>query len=250
MQRVTFKNSRGLTLVGNFSSAESKKIIILVHGFTGDKSEGGKFDKLTDALLEKNFNVLAFDFSGCGESDDDPLTVTKENDDLRCAIEFILQKGLSPIGIMGYSLGALVTANVWDKKMKTTVFWSPVTNSHPDVRSRFSPEQLEELKKTGLITRIKAQGVRKKYVIDGKLLEERSHIDQKELLRKIKCPVLIIHGDQDQRVPLADSQRAMQYLPIQSRIEIIEGADHYFKEKIYEDRFVKLTADWFSSQLP
>lgn len=249
MQRVTFKNSRGLTLVGNFYPADSRRIVILVHGFTGDKSEGGKFDRLAQTLLEKNFNVFAFDFSGCGESDDDALTVAKQNDDLRCAIDFVLQKGLSPLGIMGYSLGALVTANVWDEKMKTIVFWAPVTHSHPNVRSRFSSEQLAELEEKGYITRMKEQGVRKKIVIDKQLLEERTNINQKELLIKITCPVLILHGDQDQRVPLADSQQAMQFLSPQSRLEVIQGADHYLQESVYLDRFVELTVDWLSSSL-
>jgi predicted alpha/beta-fold hydrolase len=70
MERVTFKNSRSLTLVGNFHSAPSKSAIVLAHGFTSDKSSDGRFERLGELLNSIGYSVLAFDFGGCGESDD------------------------------------------------------------------------------------------------------------------------------------------------------------------------------------
>ena len=71
MERVTFTNSRNLTLSGNFYPSNTTSIIIMCHGFASNKDAGGRFERLSKSLNTFGFNTLAFDFSGCGESDDD-----------------------------------------------------------------------------------------------------------------------------------------------------------------------------------
>ena len=93
MERVTFKNSRNLTLVGNLYTAVSDKIIIMCHGFCSDKNSRGRFPRLANKFNEIGYNAFAFDFSGCGESDNDSLTMAKEVDDLKLAIAFIKSRG-------------------------------------------------------------------------------------------------------------------------------------------------------------
>jgi len=104
MEKVAFKNSRNKTLIGNLSSLKSKSIIILTHALANDKSERGKLDAVTNKLNESGFNTLAFDFSGCGESDDDTISVEKQVDDLKSAIEFVKKKGFEKIALFGHSL--------------------------------------------------------------------------------------------------------------------------------------------------
>jgi putative redox protein len=75
MEKVTFKNSRNLSLVGNFYPSSPENIIIMCHGFTSDKSSRGRFDRFAYAFHQLGYSILAFDFSGCGKSDDDRLTM-------------------------------------------------------------------------------------------------------------------------------------------------------------------------------
>jgi alpha-beta hydrolase superfamily lysophospholipase len=75
MEYITFNNSRGLNLSGRFYPAGSDGIIIMCHGLTADKSSLGRFDILAESFRLSGFNVLNFDFSGCGESDDDVISV-------------------------------------------------------------------------------------------------------------------------------------------------------------------------------
>ena len=44
MKKIFFKNPRGLRLVGDIYPADSESIIIMAHGFTGDRKEEGRFD--------------------------------------------------------------------------------------------------------------------------------------------------------------------------------------------------------------
>ena len=250
MQKVNFKNSRNLNLVGNLSLADSDSIIVIAHGFTGDKSEWGRFDTTAEALNKAGYNVLAFDFSGSGESDDDSLTVGKQVDDLNCAIKYVLDRGFKKIGLLGLSLGGLVSLKVYspEKNIKTMVLWAPVTNKKENyAEKKFNQEELKELKERGYITKIMEAGVRKKIIIDKQMIYDRESINQKELLSNINCPVLIIHGNQDESVPLEDSKSAIKYLSSESKLEIVEGADHQFTEQL--DTIISLTTNWFKQHL-
>lgn len=218
------------------------------HGFTGDKSEWGRFDKAAYAFREAGYNVLNFDFSGSGESDDDSLTVDKQVDDLESAIKYCLNNDLPNIGLLGLSLGGLISAKVYDQQIKTMVFWAPVTSNIDYAESsRFTQEQIQELKDKGYLTKIREKGVRKKIIIDKQMLIDREDVNQESLLSKISCPVLIIHGDKDNRVPLKDSVSAMKYLSSESNLEIVKGADHGFYEQLND--FIFLSVNWFDKYL-
>ncbi|HEY6953301.1 MAG TPA: alpha/beta fold hydrolase, partial [Bacteroidota bacterium] len=108
MERVEFINSRGLRLVGNYHRAGSGAGVVLAHGFTSDKSAVGRFDSLSPALHKTGYSVLAFDFSGCGESDAEILAAHNMVDDLRCAIDFVKNNGCSRVALYGHSLGGLI----------------------------------------------------------------------------------------------------------------------------------------------
>ncbi|MBW2968667.1 alpha/beta fold hydrolase [Candidatus Woesearchaeota archaeon] len=249
MEKVNFKNSRGLNLVGDFYSADSNAIIIMSHGFTGDRHEGGTFDRTAEALQFAGNSVLNFDFSGSGESDDAFLTIENETDDAHCAVKYVQNKGYTDIGLLGFSLGARIAAKVYDNKIKTMVFWSPVTHPYPfkDLRERFTEEQLTELEKNGYFTYTRDKGIRKKFIVDKSVLDDRARANPKDILSHIPCPVLILQGDKDELVPLEGSEKAMPYLSLESRLIIVPGANHKFEG--YLDELISSTVDWFKQYL-
>ena len=248
MKKVTFKNSRNKSLVGNLFTSESKSIIILAHALANDKSERGKLDQVAKKLNDSGFSTLAFDFSGCGESDDDTLTVEKQVDDLKSAILFVKSRGFERIALFGHSLGCLVLLKAYSKEIKTMVLWSPITNKVKyKWEDKLSKEQLQELNEKGYFTRKRKNAIREIYHIDKQMLEERETVDQKELLQDITCPVLIIQGTEDESIPIEDSRNAIKLLSKDSQLEIVEGADHDFNKHI--DIVVKLSNNWFLKHL-
>ena len=246
MEKITFKNSRNKILVGNLSSLKSKSIIILSHALANDKSERGKLDAVTDKLNDSGYNTLAFDSSGCGESDDDTLTIEKQVDDLKSAIEFVKSKGFEKIALFGHSIGGLVSLKAYSPEIKTMVLWSSVTNKVKyQWKDKLSKKQLKELKEKGYFTRTRKNAIREVYHIDKQMLQERESVNQKELLQNINCPVLIIQGTKDTSIPIEDSKNAMNLLPKGSQLEIVENADHDFTEHVRE--MVELTNNWFTN---
>jgi len=216
MRKVTFQNSKGMNLVGifHFPKKETKSIIIMAHGFTGDKDEWGRFVKAAEEFCKNGFAVFRFDFSASGESDGDSITVSQWVDDLKSAINFVKQKSYSNIGLLGLSLGGLCSILAYDENIKTMVLWAPVTKA----------KTLSKLKE-----------------------EIQTELNEQEILSKIKCPVLIIHGDKDDVVPVEHSRKAMKYLPEKSKLDIIENADHGFYEQL--DKIIFISLDWFKRYL-
>lgn len=234
--------------MGHLFTSKSKSIVIMSHALANDKSERGKLDKVAEKLNQSGYNVLAFDFSGCGESDDDTLAIGKQVDDLRSAINFSKSLGYKSIGLFGHSIGCLVSLKCYTQEISTMVLWSPVTDKIKYAwDERLSKEQLQELKDKEYFTRTRKNAVRTIYLIDKQMLIDRESVDQKELLREVTCPILLIQGTKDTSVPIADSKEAIKLLSRDSHLEIVEGADHDFNEHM--DVLVKLSNDWFLKHL-
>jgi len=128
------------------------------------------------------------------------------------------------------------------------VFWAPATIATRDPKSWYSHAQLDELERTGLITWGKDTGPRRHLVIDGRHLEEWASVDQREVLTRIACPVLMLHGDRDDLVPIDGSRSALPLLPAGSRLKVVRGADHVFARQL--PTFIRHTRRWFREHLP
>jgi pimeloyl-ACP methyl ester carboxylesterase len=247
VERFELVNSRNLKLVGLHHFVNNSHVVVMCHGFTSDKTGGGIFDTLAQHFVDANLSVIRFDFSGCGESDDDTITIAKEIEDLRTILEYVTSLGYSKIGLFGHSLGGLICCHALSWRnfpILTGVLMAPVTRAVTyDWATRFTDEQLAELSENGIITKRKTRGVRSLLRIDGSFLRERESVNQSELLRRISAPICIVHGTYDERILSTDSESAMQYLPLYSHLELIEGANHNFSEHL--DRLCAVSRDWF-----
>jgi pimeloyl-ACP methyl ester carboxylesterase len=251
MQRVSFRNSRGLRLVGNFFPSDSTAVVIMAHGFTSDKSSRGRFDRIAQSLNEFGYNALAFDFSGCGESDNDSLTTAKQVDDLTAAIAYVKSRNFSPIALLGHSLGSLICLRAYSPEVATMILTGALTGAmHYKWDEYYSPEQLRELAEMGFLTIPQNVGHRQEVIVESQMLKDFAEIDQPKLLSRVECPVLIIHGDNDseERQLLERSRQGLHYLPKESRLEVIPGANHSFLNHM--DRVVDLILAWLTEYLP
>lgn len=249
MERVAFINSRNLTLIGNFYPSVSDAIIIMCHGFRSDKNSKGRFPKLAKAFNDLGHHVLTFDFSGCGESDDDSLTMAKQVEDLKSAISYVKSRGYKRIALYGHSLGSAICLKCFSSEILTMVLSGALTDSMQyNWNDYFTAEQLRDLEEKGQIVE-KVEGPRKEVIIDKQMLMDFALLDQTRLLKEVTCPVLIIHGnnDEEEKLLCERSQRAMKFLSSTSKLEIIDGANHSFMD--YLDVLSHLASNWFKSHL-
>ena len=77
----------------------------MAHGFASDRLFAGPLPLIAAALAGAGFASLAFDFGGCGESDDDVLAIAGQVADLQAAARLRRPRWASRIGLYGHSLG-------------------------------------------------------------------------------------------------------------------------------------------------
>lgn len=241
---VIFKSPYG-DLEGDFYEGPNKKCIIHCHGFCSNKDRE-RMIRASELYNKKGFGVLRFNFGGSGKSYDIGISVERQVWDLKAAIEFVKKKGYKEIGLQGESLGGLICLRVYPfykDIIKSIVLWAPVTRSRSRKRYIYNHGWNE----SSLLDRgyISHKHDRKIFRIPLKFFIEIEAIDRGLLLGEVKCPVLILHGAEDNMIPLDVSEKAAEFLE-KGRLEVIQGVGHKFDDN---QEVLDLSLNWFEKNL-
>lgn len=243
MEKISFDSTDGMQLVGCYYPAESEYGVVIAHGSSSNKDRE-KLVMLSEELSKLEVGVLRFDCRGSGESDDGMVTVQGYLDDLRAAMGHMRSKNHTSLGIMGDSLGGLTALLAYNTEanINAMVLWAPVTAAKtPGI---FGTGTAKELAQKGYVEQEK-DGRAFKY--PAQYLRERERIKQEVLCSRVKCPILILHGDKDESVPLKQSRDAMQYFSSESELYVVEGGKHRLDKKL--DVVIPKTVEWFRMHL-
>jgi esterase/lipase len=255
---VTFTN-QGQQLMGVLHEPDHLKpehkapAIAMFHGFTGHKSETHRlFVRIARALCSAGFVVLRFDFMGSGDSDGDfeNMTVAGEVSDAEQAITFLSELPEvydKTVGVIGLSMGGRVAAILAskDNRVKFAVLYSAaLTPLKPKFWQGFSSETVGKLEK-GEAIQLNGGWYIKKPFFDT-LDETVPH----EVMSRIKVPILIVHGDSDQTVPLEGATKGFEIvkdLNTKNELYIVKGGDHVFSTREHTQEVIEKTVGWLKS---
>ena len=218
--------------------------VVLAHGLGADHTH---MDAYASLLASHGFVTYAIDFCGGGEtskSDGSTLdmTVESERDDLLAAVRLMLDEPFvnkSSLFLVGSSQGGYVSAMLAQEMpdaFKALALVYPAFVLYDNARAAYPegssiPDESEVL------------GVR----LGRAYAQTAMARDPYEGMPGFKKPVLIVHGSDDEIVPIAYSRRAAKVFP-QTRLEVIEGAGHSFRGAALE-RSAQLVLDFLTSQL-
>jgi len=106
-ERVYFK-SGALTLEGLFAPAIGAKGVVIAHPhpLMGGNMRDNVVMALASLFQKNRYSTLRFNFRSVGRSEGLYDNGEGEADDLRAAIQFLLEKGIEDLSIAGYSFGA------------------------------------------------------------------------------------------------------------------------------------------------
>jgi pimeloyl-ACP methyl ester carboxylesterase len=242
VDKITFKNSQGLNLVGilHVPSLATERAVIVCPGFTSNK-DLVRHERLGQALAAEGVALLRIDFGGTGESDKREITVAGEVDDLKSAMKYLRSRGYNRLGFLGESLGGLVCLEAYDENIVAMVLLAPVTRNRPSLT--LSAEQEQALESNGYFILKNGRG---DFTIPKSYIDERNNVDRQKLLSRIKIPVLIVHGLADDIIPISDSEEAVELLPKGSRLEKIAGWEHgHDKMEAHIDIILPKIVAWF-----
>lgn len=236
---VDFQNSKGDKLAGILNESNNKDwVLIMAHGFSSNKNTTN-FVKLSKMLEDKGIASFRFDFWGHGESDGkfENITISEAVDDILNAIKFVKELGYKNIGLLGSSFGGIssIMATSKTNELEFLALKSPVSDYWELEKGRYTQEQLDEWKENGV----------REYEDDGKLMklnwsfvEDFKNNNAYEAAKNIKIPTLIVHGNSDNDVPYAQSQKLVSILP-NAELFTIKGANHRYTEGDHAEQMLK-----------
>ena len=130
-QSFKIDKADGLSLASlRFPCLESppRAELIVCHGFSGGKENGGRIHTFAGLLNQLRINVTAFDFTGSGSSDGefDGVSLSRQIVDLHAVMDFVAVDSPLPLVLLGRSFGGstALAAGFDDARVAAFVFWS------------------------------------------------------------------------------------------------------------------------------
>jgi uncharacterized protein len=254
MQKAVEIKSGNLTLRGMLHIPEdiSEKVpmVCIFHGFTGNKMEPHFiFVKLSRMLEAKGIASVRFDFGGSGESDGDFINMTLSGEfeeakdilDYAKSLDFV---DTSKIGVLGLSMGGAVAsmlAGYRNDEVQSLCLWAPAGNMGELITSGRSEEDLNAMRSAGFWD---AGGL----LVGTDFLEDVLSLDIFAKAAPYDKNVLLLHGDKDQAVPISTSERYLEIYGTRAVLHTIEGGDHTFNTKAWEEEVLEYTIGFFEGE--
>lgn len=220
---VTFPNE-GMTMVCTLTVPRTKPghlcpIVITLNGFTGIRDEAtipgtneGMLKRASRIMAENGIASLRVDFRGQGDSNNGGsatyamTSFSSEISDTLAAINYVsnnlkYEVNTNQIGLIGFSQGGLLAtyAASHDKRVKSLVLWSPVTQPPIIYQGLLTKEGIQqglELPDGGEIT-LQMQIYDFPVTLGKQFFEDLFKYDALAELRSYRNPLMVISASQD-----------------------------------------------------
>jgi fermentation-respiration switch protein FrsA (DUF1100 family) len=157
-------------------------------------------------LTEDGFNVLEFDYRGYGRSDGEVTDEWALDADGEAAYNYLVtQRGVKPENLVlyGMSLGTTVAIDVASRKPAAALIVESGLSSADEMGQQalpFLPSWLRRLAK--------------------------NRFESSRKIPNVHCPVLVVHGTNDQTIPVAQGRKLFALANNPKQELIIEGGGH------------------------
>ena len=249
-EKLSFHTANGdiLSAVLHHPSHSPQGAAILCHGMESAKNSE-KLIFLAQSLAERGVLALRFDFRYVGESSGKfaEITYSGEVEDLQAAFGFMQSRQPGKTVIFGSSMGGTVALLFAAQKANDANVAAVVTLAAPGHPENFpkrvlTPKQLKRWRERGYTT---YNGQR----LNVSLLEDLEQLNVPESARRIRCPVLILHGDADEVVSVAEAYELYEILTGPKRLSIFKETDHRFSNPFVMRQAMTQALDWLSENV-
>ena len=235
------RNRYGERLDYTFHEGErgSKNIVVLGHGVTGNKDRPFVV-ALGEGLAAAGISALRFSFSGNGASEGKftDSTISKEVDDLGAVLDHLEEYTVCYVGhSMGGAVGVLRASE--DKRIQLLVSLAGMVHTRAFAQREFGDVTPDE----GFMWDEPDCPLSQAYMDD--LTQIGTVVD---LASQIAVPWLLVHGDEDDVVPIEDSHDIFARANDQTQLIRLQSANHVFSEES-TPVMVERVIVWIKAQL-
>ncbi len=215
------KNGHGERIDFTFHPGRNgaREMVVIGHGVTGNKDRPFVV-ALAEALAKAGIPALRFSFSGNGASGGQFVesTISKEVEDLGSVLTALKDHDLCYVGhSMGGAVGVLRTAQ--DARIKALVSLAGMVHTNDFAQREFGMVKPGE----GFMWDDTNCPLSQRYMDDmaqiGTVLNHGANI---------KVPWLLVHGSEDDVVPLQDSRDIFAKASAQTELVELKGSNHVF----------------------
>ena len=239
--KTEIRSKRGSMIPCDVYEGNGRGLIVFVHGFKAERSEGGRFTEVALRLAEKGFNSIMMDQSGCGESKEpyDLYCIDNSMDDITSCIEYMFDKydiDENRMAMIGYSMGGRITSiyvNEVDKRFKTIGLWAAAISDMDELNTfvydRDGHSLREDAEKDGY--GLYYNEFDDTYIhLSKKFYDGMFNYDCVGDMKRYDGNVIIVHGDADITVKPEIALNCYGNLTTEGKkkLEIISGANHGF----------------------
>jgi len=216
-------NASGEVLDYSFHAGaeRSRQIAVLGHGVAGNKDRPFVV-ALAEGLAAAGIHALRFSFSGNGESGGRfaDSTISKEVGDLGAVLDALNGYGIGYIGhSMGGAVGAVRASR--DERIGLLVSLAGMVHTRAFAQREFG----EQIPDQGCMWEERSCPLSQAY------MDDMAQIDTVvERGAEISVPWLLVHGTEDDVVPIEDSREILARAGDNAELFVIDGADHVFSE--------------------
>ena len=195
--------------------------VIHVHGRAGDRIEALRS---IPAIARSRLSSLAIDYRNDEGVAEDPsgyyLYGVTEWQDLEAAVQYALDQGAESVIPYGYSMGgAIVMSFLYNSPLASNVSGIVLDAPMLDL-SRVIDQAAAELQVPGFITSTA------RFITEQRFDIEFDDMAYLEAVDKLTAPVLLFHGDNDDRIPVETSDEFAEARPDLVTYKRVPGAKH------------------------
>ena len=219
----------------------SLPVIIYLHGNAGSRIDSLKYLR---AILEHGINLFCFDFAGCGMSEGEYISLGyHEKEDLKIVVDFVSKLPyVSSIGLWGHSMGAATSILYAGNDKRISCICADSSFSDFSVLAKETVEK--NIKLPNFIYSTAISFVRKTIIKKNGL--DIYNLKPIEEVKKIKMPIMFIHGIKDSLINMQHSVRLFESCNASPKIvNFFEGGHNTKSDKLLVSKIM----DFFRTHL-
>jgi fermentation-respiration switch protein FrsA (DUF1100 family) len=243
-EEVSFPAGDGLTLRGWWiPAAGAERAVVFLHGQAGSMDPDVQY---VPALQAAGLSVLMFDFRAHGRSAGRTGTIGYlERQDVRGAVAYLRQKGITRIGLLGFSMGArvaLLAASLCPEVRAVVADGGP---------PRMLPAIAARVQERGLPRWL---GVPSAWLtLAFTSLRVGANLFRYEPIhwmgRVAPRAILFIHGDHDPYIPAAEFEALVAAAGRPKEVWRVAEAGHRAVDRVYPQEYRRRLVDFFGQYL-